>query len=599
MNQKLNIFISSTSDLRRWRNATTKALSELNIDDLKFESWPSSSNDPINECLLNLEFRHANKHGRPIFVYLLKKHKFAPEQIEFIKEIEKNKFHCQPIISIRNLQDAIKDSFLKEFARCFRKVHSLPDRVSPKTDAKIEQNNILKTEDDDSTYNFLISLFTNGEDLQIHNYWADCFHRFNHSPKIMNIVYMAEVNLGITGYSIEESHLTSALNFWLNNTPNKREENFSRNYNIGNAYLALRDYKNSIKYYNMSLKENENFAECWHNLGSAYKGANNLKSTLDCYKKSLKINPQLFNSLLSIAIYYYRDENDPQQAQKYLNRISIAQLSLKHKSHILGWQANVNLDLCNYEIAIANVENALHFVQDEDWLWYLAGRLYGLIRVLDHSWLEISERFWKKFIRKFPNNSQAWAELGFIYWFLKDKASNSELNESSLSSFEKAIEYGYDNELVYDRIGHLYQDKKDYNNAEKAFRKATLKNQKDFGYCLGVCLIYLDRYEEALQYVLDAAEKYQPDYLSWFQVGYCYEKLGEIDQAEYALKKAIKLNSDYPVAYFNLGGLYWNNNKIDKAKKIWKIALTKFPTHELSAKAKALLDSVDEDTNKI
>ena len=240
MNQRLNIFISSTSDLKRWRTASAKALSDLNIDDLRFESWPSSPNDPINECLLNieesdgliliigknygtitkggisathLEFRHAIKHGRPIFAYFLKKHHFEPKQVEFIKEIENSKFRCQPIISIKNLQDSIKDSFTNEFARCFRKVHSPPDRIDYKSFEKTKQDDIVPTEDENSTYKLLLDLYNKGNDLQIHNYSNDCINKFSNSPDILNIIYMAGVNLGINGYSIEESHLKNAIYF--------------------------------------------------------------------------------------------------------------------------------------------------------------------------------------------------------------------------------------------------------------------------------------------------------------------------------------------------------------------------------------------------
>jgi len=621
MNQKLNIFISSTSDLKRWRKASEKALTELNINGLKFESWSSSSNNPENECLLNveesdgllliigkkygsltndgisfahLEFRHAIKHKKPIFVYLLKNHKFSSEQIEFINEIKQTKFCCKSVDSLNNLQEEIKGSFIKEFTRCFRKVHSPPDIVINKACEVTNINNKLQTIDEKSSFELLSKLFTEGNDVKIYKYSNDCLDKFSNSHRIMNIIYMSTVNLGINGCSVDKSQIDHAICFWLSEKSKNSYAKFSLNYNLGNAYLALSDYENAIKYLKKSIKENKNFAECWHNLGSAYKGKREYILALKSYQQSLKINPKLFNSLLSIAIYYFRIEKEPKQAIHYLDRISVAQLPLKYKSHVLGWKAYINLYLGNYDAGITNAEDALHYDQDEDWIWSIAGRLYALVRVQDKNWLELSEFFWKKFVNKYPINPEAWAELGFIYWFLNIKEPSNEIAENCLSSFEKAIDIGFDDDgLVYDRVGHLYQDRNNYKKAERAFRKAASKSLKDFGYCLGVSLILLGKYQEALKYVLDAAEKYQPDELSWFQVAHCYDKLGIFDKAEESYMKSIELNNDYPEAYFNLGGLYWNNNIIDKAIITWRIALEKFPTHELCSQAKGLLNSIE------
>ena len=56
-----------------------------------------------------------------------------------------------------------------------------------------------------------------------------------------------------------------------------------------------------------------------------------------------------------------------------------------------------------------------------------------------------------------------------------------------------------------------------------------------------------------------------------------------------AYEKAIELNSNYPEAWFNLGGIYWNQGTAKKAKAIWKEAMDKFPGHELSNRVKDLL----------
>ncbi len=120
------------------------------------------------------------------------------------------------------------------------------------------------------------------------------------------------------------------------------------------------------------------------------------------------------------------------------------------------------------------------------------------------------------------------------------------------------------------------------------YRHAAQKSPERFGYCLGVSLIALQRYEEALPWVLAAAEKHEPDALSWFQVALCHEKMGHRTNAETAYEKAIDLDAEYAKPWFNLGGLYWNDGETQKAKAIWERAVTKFPEHELVKQVKRI-----------
>ncbi len=114
-------------------------------------------------------------------------------------------------------------------------------------------------------------------------------------------------------------------------------------------------------------------------------------------------------------------------------------------------------------------------------------------------------------------------------------------------AFSHAISLGFEDDgLVWDRIGHLYQDQGNWPEAEKWYRQAANQNPVAFGYCLGVSLIFLGRHEEALPWVREAAEKHQPDAKSWFQVALCLEKLGRIGESVDAYQKAISLDSAYP-----------------------------------------------------
>jgi tetratricopeptide (TPR) repeat protein len=147
---------------------------------------------------------------------------------------------------------------------------------------------------------------------------------------------------------------------------------------------------------------------------------------------------------------------------------------------------------------------------------------------------------------------------------------------------------------VSDRIGHLYQEKGNRVEAEKAYRRAYSVNAGQFGYCLGISLMDLERHAAALPLLLAAAEQYQPDAMSWHNVAICYERTGKtedgnIEKAEVAYKKAIEIDPNYATAWFDLGGYYWNQGDHLNAYSTWEKAIQKFPKHPDCERVKKLL----------
>jgi tetratricopeptide (TPR) repeat protein len=69
-----------------------------------------------------------------------------------------------------------------------------------------------------------------------------------------------------------------------------------------------------------------------------------------------------------------------------------------------------------------------------------------------------------------------------------------------------------------------------------------------------------------------------PDYAGpWLNLGICRAKLGEISDAETALKASIERNPDNPVAYNQLGILYRHMGRFDEAWAMYEAALAVAP----------------------
>jgi tetratricopeptide (TPR) repeat protein len=106
--------------------------------------------------------------------------------------------------------------------------------------------------------------------------------------------------------------------------------------------------------------------------------------------------------------------------------------------------------------------------------------------------------------------------------------------------------------------------------------------------------MHFGRYPEALPLMLAAAEKHQPDALSWHNLAVCYEKTGKnqienTEKAEAAYKKATEIDPNYAEAWFNLGGFYWNQGDHLHAYSTWEVAVQKFPNHPDCKRVRTLL----------
>jgi tetratricopeptide (TPR) repeat protein len=107
-------------------------------------------------------------------------------------------------------------------------------------------------------------------------------------------------------------------------------------------------------------------------------------------------------------------------------------------------------------------------------------------------------------------------------------------------------------------------------------------------------MMHLERHSEAMPLLMAAAEQYQPDAMSWLNLAHCYEKTGHIEpgnlqKAESAYKKAIELDPNYPEAWFDLGGYYWNQGNFIDAYSTWERAMEKFPRHADAERVRKLL----------
>jgi tetratricopeptide (TPR) repeat protein len=614
--RKLHFFISSTGDLHAERASVQESLCLFEIDGLRFEEWPSMPDDPMEVCLEGVrssdavvlllgssygtpdktglsgthqEFRHASKINRPIFAFLLKAETRDPRQVEFIAEVQRAVFRCVEIRSVDELAQSLRVSVAAEFSRRWKHFERHPPESSSPWGEPPSTPPLTVLPDRDDMLAELKKRYASGDDDAISAAADAIMSRHPRDRDLLNIICQAAVNEGIGNRPVNRTRVEAAVELWKADCPEEPMAKAGRLFCLGNALYVLKRYEEAIAAYRESLQVHPQFAECWKNLGSAYHDRGDHAEARTAYEEVLKIEPQKFEALYSLATLLIRHLADPAAALTHLEAIDTAELGSDRLGSVLAWRAEAKLLLGRLTEAAADAEESIHLHRESDWTWTAAARVYAQARHSEPSLNVPALRFWERFVARFPKAAEAWLELGFLLFRLREHRNKQEFSRRALIAYEKAIELGVDDALVWDRSGHLLQDAGRWEEAAERYAKAAAGDASSHGYCYGFALRHLGRYEQALPYALSAAEQHQPDAMSWVLVADCKAKLRDSEGAIAAYLEAMKVEPAYEKAWFDLGGLLWNLGDTELALTVWEAALAKFPESEEAMRLLAFL----------
>jgi len=141
-------------------------------------------------------------------------------------------------------------------------------------------------------------------------------------------------------------------------------------------------------------------------------------------------------------------------------------------------------------------------------------------------------------------------------------------------------------------LAHAFLNKNLTDRAEEVCRQSLDENPQHFDMLLvlGETLFKKGEIHDALNYFkkyliakekenktpafnLLAADFYSYEHCAYNHAGECYKRLGLINEAEVAYKKASELNSKEPLYYTNLAYLYLSQNRLDDAENILNLAI--------------------------
>ena len=410
------------------------------------------------------------------------------------------------------------------------------------------------------------------------------------SDEAFLLLYMAEINLGINGQNVERTRIREGIDVLSEAIDGGRHSPGSILYTIGNAWLALEEYKQARDAYNSALSLLDDpgvAARCCKNLGTTLERLNHPDAARTLYERALELDRNLAEAHFALGLWHYRRrEGDLDRALGHLDKIVWSKGSAGTPLPVQGWRAEIFFRQRRIEEAFREVRTLLHAAPTLAWIWPWCLRLVAIHGRSSVEAARDAVSFWSMFLDEFADHRPAKKELLYCVYYLHDSGECTGWDYERFRREVKAtIADGHpDAAFLWDRVGHWAQADEDCIEAETCYRRAYELSPNEYGYCLGTALNFLKRHEEAAAVLLPQAMEHQPDAMSWFQLAVAREGIDDVQGCIDAYKRALALDEGYDLAWFNLGGAYWNYGNKPAAVSTWTEAIRRFPTHPLTSR---------------
>ena len=88
-------------------------------------------------------------------------------------------------------------------------------------------------------------------------------------------------------------------------------------YNLGDAYLQLKQYKQAFEAYKQAVKHQPNSSIAYNNMGTAYFKLREHQKAIEAYKEAIRLDPQLTSTYYNLAATYVERGNEQAALAQY------------------------------------------------------------------------------------------------------------------------------------------------------------------------------------------------------------------------------------------------------------------------------------------
>ena len=383
-------------------------------------------------------------------------------------------------------------------------------------------------------------------------------------------------------------------------------EDYTYEYLIGTAYVALRQYDDSIAHLEKALELAPDHSQIYGNLGTAYLLKNNQTKSIEMYKKAIELEPENAEALYNLGSLYQIQNNHSEACVCFEKSYA-----LKNDEKSLVGLTLSEFKGGNYQKAIEHYKALVVAHPEKDSYQYNLAVCYEQIRDFD-----CAISILKQLVAKNPKSVNMAQKLAGLYMETRDLRNAKELYDkvilknsptantlyqyAIISSqlydtdtaeriFKKVIGMNPDNALAHKDLGVIYLNKRlfeyanylysvaKYKEADEYYEKALSISDDVIAKTLrAMNKIELNELDKAKE-LIDSALKQEPhhEYIQ-FMAGRIYFALKEYDTAKRFLIHSIEQNPD--IESKNLLALtYFGLKEYKNANNIFENLLTKNP----------------------
>lgn len=398
---------------------------------------------------------------------------------------------------------------------------------------------------------------------------------------------------------------------------NETEKDFQKLITLGDQEFENSSYEKAILYYQEAGEVNPSSSEAQLKLGETYLKNNQAKQAKTAFYKAAQLNPSSIEPQIgelkadildrniesAKAIIWKMDETIPQvkyykaiililanqlneakvkfeeltklpkeqfpeivaKSEKFLEKYKIYETFKESKESFLKvLLAQALTENGEYQSAIPLLFTVLNNESNYRDAWIILGYSY----LINNQAKEAIDAF---------DQAKALAEENpKILFFLGLSYFADNQTDKAIYYLKAADKQGYEpKDQINLKLGDLYTIRQEYEKAETSYEKVLEENQKNLQVFVRSVWLNIDKLnnpQKALEIAQIAIEKHPKSAMSYNLGGWAYTALGEYENGQKLLDKALALDPKLDAIHLNLGWLYEKKGSAKLAKEYYKKA---------------------------
>jgi tetratricopeptide (TPR) repeat protein len=346
----------------------------------------------------------------------------------------------------------------------------------------------------------------------------------------------------------------------------------------GNQLANLGRYEEALSAYDEAIRLKPDYEAAWLNKGNQLANLGRYEEALSAYQEAIRLKPDYEAAWLGKG-------NQLADLGRYEEALSAYEEAIRLKpDYEAAWhnKGNQLANLGRYEEALSAYEEAIRLKPDYDYAWNGKGNQLGNLGRYEEALSAYEEA-----IRLKPNNEVGWTGKG-------NQLGNLGRYEEALSAYEEAIRLKPDYETAWFCKGSQLGNLERYEEAIAAYDEA-IKLKAILLKKLG----HQDIGNQQFHLIIETCQQYKNkdnqtiDF--WNVYAASLTCLGQYEEVEQILQKALAINPNHPNTNYNLACYYAIQDNIPLAVEYLAKAIQLRPSDREQAKKDSDFDKIRQD----